>query len=239
MAIFMFLQVNTIFFGKTDDKLLNVFASTVDDVAGIKGHVEVSAGTDNKYESKAQKEEILKELAKKFGVKDDYSITSTKEDSVDRMTLTKYFDKIVLSIAIADISCADNKDEKMQYIFWELKLEENLDKILEYREKICQEMKNIGVTPVSNISLSSNFAGKVPVEKKDKITKQLLTYMKARIVEEEKDENTYIVYGYSPEVKESISYTDEKLNLNIEFEYDEEKNETYLHLAMPYMKCGY
>ncbi len=243
MAGFLFLQMGTILFGKTDDRFVNVFASTVDgisgDIAGIEGHIEVSASTDNKYESREQKEEVLKEMAKKFGVEDNYSITSTKEDSVDRMTLTKYFDKRVLSIAIADISCADDKDEKMQYMFWELKLEENLDKILEYREKMCEEMKSIGVTPVSNISLSSNFSGKVSTEKKDRITKQLLSYMKARVVEEEKNENTYIVYGYSPEVKESISYTDEKLNLNIAFDYDEQKDETYLHLAMPYIRCSY
>lgn len=239
MSIFVFLQISTIFLDKTDVRVLKVFAATVDNTDGIEGHVEVSASTNNKYNSKEKKEEALKEMAGKFGIKDDYSIKNTKEDSVDRTVLTKYFEKTVLSISIADIACAGEKEETMQYIFWELKLEENLDKILEYREKICEEISQMNMTPVSNISLSSNFSGKISKEKKDSITKQLLNCMKARVVEEEKGEDTYIVYGYSPEVKESISYTDEKLNLNITFDYDKEQDETYLHLAMPYMKCNY
>ena len=239
VSVFMFLQVSTILFDKTDVKFLKVFAATVDDTAGIEGHVEISASTNNKYESREEKEEVLKEMAEKFGVKDDYSIKNTKEDSVNRTMLTKYFKKAVLSISIADIACAGEKEETMQYIFWELKLEENLDKILEYREKICKEITQMNMTPVSNISLSSNFSGKVSREKKDSITKQLLDCMKARVVEEDKGEDTYVVYGYSPEVRESISYTDEKLNLNITFDYDKEQDETYLHLAMPYMKCSY
>lgn len=239
VSVFMFLQVSTILFDKTDVKFLKVFAATVDDTAGIEGHVEISASTNNKYESREEKEEALKEMAEKFGVKDDYSIKNTKEDSVNRTMLTKYFKKAVLSISIADIACAGEKEETMQYIFWELKLEENLDKILEYREKICKEITQMNMTPVSNISLSSNFSGKVSREKKDSITKQLLDCMKARVVEEDKGEDTYVVYGYSPEVRESISYTDEKLNLNITFDYDKEQDETYLHLAMPYMKCSY
>lgn len=239
VSMFLFLQVSTILFDKTDARLLKVFAATVDNTAGIEGHVEISASTNNKYESREQKEEALKEMAEKFGVKNNYSIKNTKEDSVERTVLTKYFEKTVLSISIADIACAGGNEETMQYIFWELKLEENLDKILEYREKICKEIIQMNMTPVSNISLSSNFSGKVSTERKDSITKQLLDCMKARVVEEEKGEDTYIVYGYSPEVRESISYTDEKLNLNITFDYDKEQDETYLHLAMPYMKCSY
>ncbi|MGN0465626.1 MAG: YwmB family TATA-box binding protein, partial [Lachnospiraceae bacterium] len=231
VSIFIFSQINTIFFHKMDNEFLKVFAATVDSTDGIEGHVEVSANTNNKYSQREEKEEVLKEMAKKFGIKDGYIIQNIKEDSVNRTTLTKYFEKAVVSISIADIACADNKEDIMQYMFWEIKLEENLDKILEYREKMREEMIQMDMVPVSNISLSSSFLGRVSREKKDRITERLLECMKARVVEEDKGEDMYIVYGYSPEVKESISYTDEKLNLNITFEYDEQQDETYLHLA--------
>ncbi len=247
---FVVLQGSTLFFDTERTK--NVFATKTEQeigydensdvidteaIKGIEGHLEVSASIENPYKSAEEKEAILKELAKNFGVRDDYMINTEKEAFSNRVILTKYFEKAVLSISITDIIDTESGEEMMQSLFLELKLEDNLDKILDYREKICDGVTKLNLVPVSNISFFKNFSGTLQTKQKDAITETLLRYMRARAVDEEKDEETYIVYGYSP--MESVVYTDEKLNMNIVFEYDKEQDKTYFHLAMPYMKCDY
>lgn len=234
LAVLICVQVSNVSFGKTSDAVSD---SMTDSTAGIEGHLEIVANVKNYYESDEEKEEVLKTMAQTFGVQDGYMIKTEREDLAQRISLTRYFKKAIMSISIADITYAEDENDKVQTIVWELKLEENLDKILEYREKIYRELENLQLTPTSNISLFQNFSGKLSDEKKDRITKTLLSYMEAQVVGEEKEEDRYIVYGYSPKIQESFGYSDEKLNLNIAFEYDKDEDKTYFHLAAPYMKC--
>jgi hypothetical protein len=89
--------------------------------------------------------------------------------------------------------------------------------------------------PVLNLYAGGVTAGRLTEEEMAEKTQDFLDIMHASQVLEEQFGNVYTVYGYTSDLSDYVYQNEEKVNVNIAFSYDEEADETRIHMAVPFV----
>ncbi|MDO4556631.1 MAG: YwmB family TATA-box binding protein [Lachnospiraceae bacterium] len=211
------------------------------DSTPVEGCIEFNAPMNKVYLNREEKEKVLKDLARDLGLTGKYQTEEEKLDNQETIYLKKEGSagSVSLSITTMYIALDDGKERIDQYLYVTYRSDKRLDTMLAYQEKIKKQLEKRDLTPVSNMNFKGQREGDLSVAEKNKLASRLFHYLKAEEVESIKNEEIYTVYGYSDLLKDSVSYGDNEINLNLAFSYEEEKDVTVFYLAMPYMRTDY
>ena len=95
-------------------------------------------------------------------------------------------------------------------------------------------MSELSCTEISTtIQLVGDYAGYLPLERRNEITEDILDALGAEVVYEYREHDLYTVYGYTAGLDNYITVDNKKINVHIAMSQNEEHYRTILYLASP------
>ena len=120
------------------------------------------------------------------------------------------------------------------YIYAKICLNKSLDTVLAYKTLLEEAMAELACTEISTtIQLVGDYAGYLPLERRDEITEDILDALGAEIVYEYREHDLYTVYAYTASLENYITVDNKKINVHIAMSQNEEHYRTILYLASP------
>lgn len=149
-------------------------------------------------------------------------------------TMTETFQVLEVSPVEGTVQVAADNDLSITY-----QIVDDVEQLIRYKTKAERFMRRNDLSYHTSLSLKGRKSGRMTLKERAEMTDRLFHSLKGEVVEAVREEDLYTVYGYSPLLGSSIIYGENEINLNLVFNYDEEKMETVFYLAMPYMQEDY
>ena len=102
-----------------------------------------------------------------------------------------------------------------------------------YRDIIKESFEDYGVDTCVTVSMKGSAIGDMSDKDRDNLADRMLKMLDAKTVTSGKVQDSYMVYAYTKDVKDSISLGKKKINVNITMNYDEIRNMTDITLSTP------
>ncbi len=237
MAVAVQLVVNASM--TKDDRIIEAF--NVVETMPVESDVEAYGYFGDMYLSADTKEQMLTNLAAKLGVTDDYSITSADGEAFSKSELIKdgAYAKTDLQIISMDTQDENGEDIVQQYFYATITIYNSVDHILYYRDLLEDTFGSIGMEADVNVYLAGEIDGELDKNKKEWLIAAFLEAMNAKEVCANRTKDLYTIYGYTPNEREYVYQNGEKVNVNIAVTFDEEKNKTTVHMAVPFISKSF
>ena len=183
------------------------------------------------------KEEMLINLAAKFGITDGYTWEEREGKGFESKVLVKrgkYADTTLQWITISGV-----RRQTEQYIVCEIRGQERLENEIALYHKVKQIYKEIGVEGQFGFEVTIKESGDLRESGREEIVKQMLSLMQAKEVGKLAQDGVVTVYGYIGEEDQYLKWNGKKINLQIALSYDEEHHQTNISLGIPIMNSPY
>ena len=188
--------------------------------------------------SKSAKESMVKSLAKKLGITSGYDISHDNIKKGRTTTLTKLGKNGDTIIKVITLEVEDDYNQTIEenYVMVEIKLKGVAAKTTSnYSDDLKEIYADLGMNPTTNMYLCSQEKGKLIKSEMEQKVDEFLDSTHAKIVESVEYDNNYLVYGYSKDIDEYVFQDNEKVNVNIAFQYDSVEDVTYIHMGVPFV----
>lgn len=241
LFVFLKLLVGTIFEKNTS----LVAAFSVTNPQEISATVEVTAKYPLNDLSDKNKVLVMEEMADAIGLTMDTEpdITQTEQrqeigfskDAVAADTELKVITLTQPANHTDVINAAENAETVAStYIYTKICLNRSLDTVLAYKTLLEETLKDLSCTEISTtIQLVGDYAGYLPLERRDELTEEILDALGAEVVYEYREHDLYTVYGYTAGIDNYITVENKKINVHIAMSQNEEHYRTTLYLASP------
>ena len=235
--IFVFLKLLVGAMFERNTSLVAAFSVT--NPQEISAAVEVTAKYPLNNLSDKNKVLVMKEVADVIGLtmdsEPDISQTEQRQeirfskDAVAADTELK-----VITLTQPSASAENTEVSTSTYIYAKICLNRSLDTVLAYKKLLEETLTDLSCTEISTtIQLVGDYAGYLPLERRDKITEEILDALGAEVVYEYREHDLYTVYGYTASLDNYITVEDKKINVHIAMSQNEEHYRTTLYLASP------
>lgn len=212
-------------------------AMAMAEVSDCEAEISVYGFYGNGYISDETKEQMLIRLAGKLGIDSGYEIT--KEASTDGSVSTFQKNGVEgdTKIQIITMTGTDDLggDSYENYLSMKVVLHQKTELAGSLSRELEALYESLGMEPVLNLYAGGVTAGRLTEEEMAEKTQDFLDIMHASQVLEEQFGNVYTVYGYTSDLSDYVYQNEEKVNVNIAFSYDEEADETRIHMAVPFV----
>ena len=238
VAVITQLVVNRSFLDET--KLVKAFESTM--VTPVKGKLQVVGNFGDKYLTTEDKEKLIDHVSSKLGIKDTLEKKVVKGNTTISVSAKAQGTSSNTDIEAISITSGEKEEIKQttQYMYVTIDIFDNMSSVIGYKDIIEDTLADVGLESVdSSILLTGFYQGKLSLFDKNTITDQILDELQAEVTAENRSESIYTVYAYTQNLTNSIEVQGEKVNLNIGFSYNEDKDETTLYLASPIINEDY
>ena len=232
------LVVNRSFLDET--KLVKTFEKT--EATPVKGTLQVVGNFGDKYLTTEDKEKLIDHVSRQLGIKDTLEKKVVKGNTTISVAAKAESAAATTDIEAISITSGENEQIKQttQYLYVTIDIFDNMSSVLGYKDIIEDTLDKVGLQSVdSSILLNGVYQGKLSLLDKNNVTEQILEDLQADVTAENRSNSIYTVYAYSPDLSKSLEIQGEKVNLNIGFSYNEEKDETTLYLASPIINQDY
>ncbi len=221
-----------------------VAAFSVTNPTEISAAVEVAASLPGENLSGKKKQNVLQELADAIGLTLDTEpeVLETKQ----RQEIRYYKDALAADTELKVITLVTGEEQTetaqdsgntadiKNYLYAKICLNESLDTVLAYKSLLEEAMEELSCTDISTtIQLVGDYAGYLPLERRNKITEEILDALGAKVVYEYREHDLYTVYAYTAGLDNYITVEDRKINVHIAMSQNEEHYRTTLYLASP------
>ena len=232
-------QVAVHFLIQDEGRIIEAFANTNSNI--VESKVEVAADYGSRYLNRKDKEKIIDSIASSIGIH-DYEIEEKKGSNSFEYKAEKKSKNGEVFIELISIEKDTDHGTKeiKHYILVNVGIYEDSASIIQYKEVIEDAMKQINVLDYQSIiRFNGVYDGKLTLDEKIKITDELFRNLDGEIISENRDNNLFIVYGYTGIIKEYIKTNDNKINVNVVITYNEETDKTNIYLASPILNEDY
>lgn len=232
-------QVAVHFLIQDEGRIIEAFANTNSNI--VESKVEVAADYGSRYLNRKDKEKIIDSIASSIGIH-DYEIEEKKGSNSFEYKAEKKSKNGEVFIELISIEKDTDHGTKeiKHYILVNVGIYEDSASIIQYKEVIEDAMKEINVLDYQSIiRFNGVYDGKLTLDEKIKITDELFRNLDGEIISENRDNNLFIVYGYTGIIKEYIKTNDNKINVNVVITYNEETDKTNIYLASPILNEDY
>ena len=232
-------QVAVHFLIQDEGRIIEAFANTNSNI--VESKVEVAADYGSRYLNRKDKEKIIDSIASSIGIY-DYEIEEKKGSNSFEYKAEKKSKNGEVFIELISIEKDTDHGTKeiKHYILVNVGIYEDSASIIQYKEVIEDAMKQINVLDYQSIiRFNGVYDGKLTLDEKIKITDELFRNLDGEIISENRDNNLFIVYGYTGIIKEYIKTNDNKINVNVVITYNEETDKTNIYLASPILNEDY
>ncbi len=203
----------------------------------VESNVEVYGHFGDMQLTVAEKEQMLKNLAKQLDITEGYELYSMDGDAYAKscFILDGAYAKTDMQIISVDTENEGGNPITSQYIYVTITFYNEVENILEGRDMLVELFDSIGVEASTNIYLEGEIKGNLPTAKREWLVQAFLEAMEAKEVCGNRDQLLYTIYGYTENEKQYVYQNGEKVNVNIAITYDEENDKTLLHMAVPFI----
>lgn len=218
-----------------------VAAFSVTNPQEISATVEVTARCPGEEWSEEQKLRLLTEVADGIGLTIDTEPEVKKTQQ--RQEISFFKDALAADTRLKVITLGGEEpqesgqeglSETKTYLYAEICLSQSLDTVLAYQELLEKTMEQLSCTEISStIQLVGDYAGYLPIERRNEITEKILEALEAEVVYEYREHELYTVYAYTAGLDNYITVEGRKINLHIAMSQNEEHYRTTLYLASP------
>lgn len=188
--------------------------------------------------SEESKKNMLKSLADKLGITDDYKFATGTGDDYEKMVLTKRGKNADTTIQIISMIKSDAEHPK-QYIVINISADSEITAEIELYQKVKRIYKEIGIEPQVSIEFEIEEKGDVISEGDKNAVERLFRETGAKEVKRIEENGVYIIYGYSSLVGSYLLLNDEKVNMQVVASYDESADKTYMKIGVPMVNSSY
>lgn len=152
-----------------------------------------------------------------------------------RKELRFFKDALAADTELKVIQLSPEDEEKQStYLYAKICINRSLNTILAYKQLLEDTMESLSCTDVSTtIQLVGDYAGYLPVERRNEITEEILNALGAEIVYEYREQDLYTVYAYTGSLDNYITVDNKKINVHIAMSQNENRYRTVLYLASP------
>ena len=195
---------------------------------GCFGTIEISEDT---------KKKMLKNLAYKLGITDDYHFSNGSGDDFEKTLLTKEGKNATTTIQI--ISMQSEKTEPEQYIVIEIKAKEKAENAVSLYNKMKRIYKEIGVEAQVGLEMEIEQDGNCITEETGSLAEEILKLTKAKKIDSIMENDIFTLYGYTKLEDSYMELNDKKINIQIVMFYDEKEDKTYVKIGIPMVNTSY
>lgn len=235
--VFLKLLVGAIFEKNTS----LVAAFSVTNPQEISASVEVTAKYPLGDLSDKNKVLVLEEVADAIGLITDKEPEVTESET--RQEISFFKDALAADTEIKVITLyKDNiigtgepeAAAPVTYLYTKISLNKSLDTVLAYKTLLEETFEELSCTEISTtIQLVGDYAGYLPLERRNEITEEILDALGAKVVYEHREHELYTVYAYTAGLDNYITVDNKKINVHIAMSQNEEHYRTVLYLASP------
>ncbi len=238
LFVFLKLLVGAIFEKNTS----LVAAFSVTNPQEISASVEVTAKYPLGNLSDKNKLLVLEEVADAIGLTIDAEPKMTASETRQEFSFFKdalAADTELKLITLYGDNAMDNaapeeKESATSYLYAKICLNKSLDTVLAYKTLLEETLNDLSCTEISTtIQLVGDYAGYLPLERRNEITEDILEALGAEVVYEYREHDLYTVYAYTAGLDNYITVDNKKINVHIAMSQNEEHYRTVLYLASP------
>ena len=237
LFVFLKLLVGAIFEKNTS----LVAAFSVTNPQEISASVEVTAKYPLGNLSDKNKLLVLDEVADAIGLTLDAEPKVTESET--RQEIAFFKDALAADTEVKVITLYKNNivstgeqeaPAPVTYLYAKISLNHSLDTVLAYKTLLEETLEDLSCTEISTtIQLVGDYAGYLPLERRNEITEEILDALGAKVVYEYREHELYTVYAYTAGLDNYITVDNKKINVHIAMSQNEEHYRTVLYLASP------
>lgn len=198
--------------------------------------VEYYGTYDNEYLPIKEREELLREIAKKLGITKGLETDRTSEEKRQEISLTKNAKHAVTTLRF--ITNEEGKETK-QYMIASIALDKDMESALAHKKKLEKILDDYTKDSRSSANVIGTYEGKLDLDERNEVVDGILGDMGAKIVTEHRDMQLYTIYAYTTYVSDYVMQEDQAVNVNIAMRYNEEEDKTYVYVATPVLGLDY
>ncbi len=210
----------------------------------ISATVEVAAGLPAELLSDKKKQKLLQEVAEVIGLTLDVEPTIVQTEQRQEIGYYKNALAADTELKVITLVTGEEQTETAQdsgntadikhYLYARICLNESLDTVLAYKTLLEAAMKELSCMDISTtIQLVGDYAGYLPLERRNEITEEILRALGAEVVYEYREHDLYTVYAYTAGLDNFITVENKKINVHIAMSQNEKHYRTTLYLASP------
>ena len=203
-----------------DEKIMEAFAAT--DMSMVESSLEITADYGNYFMTEEDKKQMLVHIASSIGLTKDYTWDVENETDKSCIVLKKEGKSTNSQLKIVSCYRSEDKNNLTQFISIKLSLKERLNSILEYKKVLEETLKTL---KVENSQCYLNFHGIYQGSLSEEECKvegdKILNSLQGNVISQGMIDGNYTTYAYTNLVKDYIEIENNRVNLNIAFNYDE------------------
>lgn len=175
---------------------------------------------------------VMEEVADAIGLTIDKTPELT--ETQNRQEISFFKDAAAADTELKVITLVKENTGEATYLYAKICLNRDLDTVLAYKKLLEETLAGMSCTEISTtIQLVGDYAGYLPLERRDEITEHILDALGAEVVYEYREHELYTVYGYTAGLDNYITVEDKKINVHIAMSQNEDHYRTVLYLASP------
>ncbi len=227
------LAVGQLVQGHTEEeqRIVEVFAQ----VGGEEqtSRVEYFGICEREIEEAADRERMLRGLAEGLGITEGVEITSADTEGRETCTLRKMGEHgdTELSLVTAEVD-----GEPCQYLTAQIHMDGGMEDALAYRERLEALTKDDIKVGRSSADMEGSYPRRLSLEERNRIADELLGQLDAAVVEENRTENLYEIYAYTPWFTDYRLQDGAAVNVTIAMDYSESESTTNIPVAVPVLE---
>lgn len=193
------------------------------------GILEVTARYEGEYLDDFDKRQLIYAIAGKIGL--TVSAEPGKEETETRceVSYTKQSEAATTSIGVISML-----REPTHYVYVRISLNHSFESVLGYKRLVEDVLPQLKCGEVSTtIQLVGTYDGYLTLDRRDKVTDEVLEALGGTVVYEHRQEDLYTVYAYTGLMDDYITVEGKRINLHIAMSKDEENYRTVMYLASP------
>jgi hypothetical protein len=238
VAVIMQFAVNALL--KPNSNILEAFVSTNSEVSSFELNMAADYGTG--YLNESDKSDLISYIGSQIGLSMDQEVTVNKYGDESEV----YIDKkgknaeTLIKIVTANKVNDSGKKELNHYIIVNIKLYNNLDSLMDYRDILKSVFHDLDTTNLqTTMQLTSNYKGKLSLDTMNSIADSLVKNLDGKIAYANRVEDQFTIYAYSGLLDEYVTSMDTKINIHVAISYDATTDTTNVYLGTPVINGGY
>ncbi len=238
IAVIMQVTGNTFMLPK--GSLLEAFINTNAEASSFELEMFAEYGAD--YLSEEDRKELVIYLASQIGLKPDKEVEIVRNGKESESYIEKAGKNANTLVKVISLEQKNKEGIKglKHYIIVKLKLYDNLESILNYRQLIKATFKELGAKEIeTTMQLTSDYKGKLNLDNMNILADNMIKNLDGKIAYANRDEKLFTIYAYSGLLDEYVTSLNTKINIHVVINYDEETDTTHVYLGTPVINGGY
>lgn len=197
--------------------------------------LEITAKYNGSYLDEYDRKQMIYSIAKEIGLSVTEEPLKSEKNGRCEISYTKQSAAAETSIRVISLEkeTADGYQTE-HYVHTKINLKNSIEAVTTYKKLLESALEGIKCKDISTtIQLIGSYEGYLTVDRRNKITDEILSAMGGRIAYEHREDDLYTVYAYTGLLEEYITVEGKKINLHIAMSKDEVNYRTIVYLASP------